>query len=318
MISGEIILWSILVILLSTLVLLIGIRNVFSFTSKWIKFILLLVFKILISILKILYWPIKYLLNHLKTTLLIFLAGITIFFIYGNYLMLSEACKILLFNYGKIELFQALLLIIIASWIGFIGYQVVLIIQRLIAPEKKLNWTFWITVYLILSLFWIGTVFISSFVGIQPLDLRLRDANNNNSIVPGGQVDCTIRDKSYLLGEKIQCRIKPQLSNMSIVATFKSENKTWKEDISETFQFTASEGMDRIHFSINGKDKKRDTQNYTIAYDYKFLTMEEYNSKRAEFVKWMLSLFGILLFAVPSAVLNFEKITKRNERTDER
>ncbi|MBC8435245.1 hypothetical protein H8D91_01960 [archaeon] len=232
--------------------------------------------------------------------------------------MLSEACKILLFNYGKIELFQALLLIIIASWIGFIGYQVVLIIQRLIAPEKKLNWTFWITVYLILSLFWIGTVFISSFVGIQPLDLRLRDANNNNSIVPGGQVDCTIRDKSYLLGEKIQCRIKPQLSNMSIVATFKSENKTWKEDISETFQFTASEGMDRIHFSINGKDKKRDTQNYTIAYDYKFLTMEEYNSKRAEFVKWMLSLFGILLFAVPSAVLNFEKITKRNERTDER
>lgn len=220
-----------------------------------------------------------------------------------------------IFGEGEVSIF--LLLSCIFIGIGYFIYLMISVIHKLLS--KEMNKWFWVTIISIFCLFYIGFLLIgSSFIDMD-LKLKLRNLNDENRQV--GEINCTDDNGILLVYDKAECQYSPILNNTASYVRFKLENNSEfakpLEKREDKLTFEVPDNVRNVFFYISGKDKENKSKEYTISYNcgYSdcFLSKDEYDKKIDLWKYQIYILFGIVLFSVPSATVNFSNLLEKSK-----
>ena len=219
--------------------------------------------------------------------------------------LILEPFDILTKNLGELEVLELLV------W-GLLVFIVIYIICIIIYTSYKIfkrkpNWWVWGTILGIICLFYIGFVFIDYEIGVK--DLRFLRTDESGKTI---EVNCTSQSGNLLVEETINCKIQPQLKNSSLNVIFTFNNGTSKKVDIRNLTFIAPSEVKYLLFEMNGADINNKTVYLSVGRPYKFLTEEEYEQNRKEFVGYMLALLGITLFSIPALAVNFKTLSKKS------
>ena len=183
--------------------------------------------------------------------------------------------------------------------------------------NKPCNKWILVTILGMLFLLHFGLDFIDSEIGNKDLQLPLIDDYNYPKIV--GQFNCTNSNRVLLINDTINCQYSPKLFNDSVYVIFsyddgKNDSIIKMQDMS----FQAPNDIRHVHFRVEGYNQNGKLKIYSYGVDYKFLNREEFRQNRKEFITYVLALFGIILFSIPSLAVNFQTLYYTNKGKNEK
>ena len=174
--------------------------------------------------------------------------------------------------------------------------------------NKKINWWIVSTILLIIYVFAVGMLFIDYAIGTKNIDLVLRDDLNNLRIV--GNITCTGNSGVPIAGEYVICDFKPVLLNHSAYVTFKFINKSMRTESIQNLVFVAPQDVEYVNFIIKGIDLQNNLRDFSTGKAHHFPTSIEYEQNRGKLLRYMLALLAIVLFSIPSAMVNFKSLCR--------
>ena len=192
----------------------------------------------------------------------------------------------------------------------FFSYLQLKIINEVTKPKIN-SWIYW-TIILIIIVILFGLVFINAEFGVKPLSFRLREVGHIENVL--GNITCRGLNSYILTGEIAICSVEPQLkiTSAELIAT---DAKGYGNQIDilgrERLNFTAPIGNVKLQFNIDGFDSKGNKQFLSTTSSYEFLTKEEYDKKREKFLTYLLGVFFVALFSIPSMMVNIKELNKR-------
>ncbi len=197
---------------------------------------------------------------------------------------------------------------------GRLGY--VLHLLRGVGERKWLKGT----VLMMVVAFFIGTVFFWDFYGYSRdnLDSKLNDNGDKSKQI--GVIDCEDDSKQFLVGSMVNCTLKPDSPkdalrdyNSTIKFTFINGSTTSNEKMNNYISFIAPPNTIRTDFYIIGLDENNSVRNLGVARTFTFYNYKERIQRNYNFVASILGLFGIVIFAIPNAVVNFKDLLKTDD-----
>ena len=175
--------------------------------------------------------------------------------------------------------------------------------------KLKINeWIYWTVIFIIIFVLF-GFVFVNVEFGAQPLVFRLREVGHIENML--GNITCRGLNPQILAGERAICNVEPQLRIISSeLITTDAKGEGSQIDIlgKERMNFTAPIGNVKLQFNIAGFDSKGNKQFLSTTSTYDFLTKEEYDKRREKFLTYLLGLFFVALFSIPSMMANLKKL----------
>lgn len=200
--------------------------------------------------------------------------------------------------------------------LGFSIYAILSFINR--NSKKKLNLWKIFTYYLMFSIFFLGMIFIDVNSNLDdPLKLIIRDSKNNLP-VEGGFIYCNLTKNIYLAEDHVYCSINTNLNNFTSFVTFFYKNKTESEGELEQIgnqkiHFIAPKDLDQIYFRFIENTVEEEYKLYHVRNLYHFPTKEELLEIKKEFVGLFLGLLAIVLFAIPSMMINLRSLFNNSQ-----
>jgi len=187
------------------------------------------------------------------------------------------------------------------------------LILFLLAPILIKKWTkpeWWslTTVILILSIFYIGIVFIIGVTSPPTLDLNvIRCRDSNNTIID--RISCSDRYGEFITGNLIECKTtKINIDNLNKTLTFKFRDGTSNKTTQDNLNFLAKDNLLSVNFRIERLNETGADPCYIAESKVRFLTQGEYNNLRENRNYYFITLLGVLAFAIPPFVINLRKI----------
>lgn len=212
-------------------------------------------------------------------------------------------------NFGKYAILNLFTFTIISLFVLFLIY---LIINRIYSFKKeKPNWWIWGSILCMLFFFCVGFFFIDSQFGNKDIRFNLNDDVAHKQV---GTINCTNHRGALLVTDNVNCEISPKLTILNAAVDFDMENgglvsKTMENE--KQLSFLVIPGISKITFKLRGIDEKGDIRLLSTAAPYEFLTEEKYQKNKENFILYLIALFGIVLFSVPSMVNNFKNISEK-------
>ncbi len=222
--------------------------------------------------------------------------------LFGFYTFIIEVISI---NFRDGSLFVG---VIFASLIVLaIVYAVLNLIYKI--NHRNPNYWVWGMFGGMIFFFLLGLVFLQTTFGVQTLNLKIWDKEGN--IV--GILNCDSDDHRLLVGSEIRCKLVDYpLSNSNSTFWFKQRNGSTIEIWNPGFKFIAPVDVVKMKATIEATT----IQNKTIVLEsgapYTFLTIEEDKQRQEKFIVMFLGLLGLVIFTVPSLVINLRKIFKHS------
>ncbi|MBI2675284.1 MAG: hypothetical protein HYX24_02405 [Candidatus Aenigmarchaeota archaeon] len=252
-----------------------------------------------------------------KWMLLAIIIALAIVFVYGFNITFNMWHNSLLAMFGSSFVSLIALHFLAAIIVGYIYYEF-----RKFAHElgEKFNKWFTLTIVISFVLLYVGTIAINYTVSPPNLDSVLRDRNNNQIV---GVIDCLDESQQneisfggqYIVGNRVICKVtKPELQQFDAAITL-----TDKDDIPTTFHrqneiwFIALENTKRIYFEIDGIDSKGERLSLHVSRNMVFPTQDESAEISNKMLAYFIALVGVVLFSVPSAMVNLQKLYRDKE-----
>lgn len=192
---------------------------------------------------------------------------------------------------------------VVISLIYLVVYTVLLYYK--FSKEKKFNWwkinTFCIMVLLLI----VGLMFIQSTLGQKKLDLVLREYGNDKKVL--GNIQCTDNNNDLIVGNTVFCQMQPILTNISAYINFTLDNNSIISQNFSNLRFIPPNNVKSIYLQINGDSEGKHMQLH-IGYAVKFLDKDENEKRKEKFTAYILGLFGVILFSVPSMMVNLKDL----------
>lgn len=191
---------------------------------------------------------------------------------------------------------------------------------------KKPNWWFWGTILLMAYIFLVGVYFIDFNYGkIEEISQPLNDCNSSIVIA---SIKCSNEARVVLTGERLTCSIYKtdgslfeELTDIRGNVSFRIIGKVGLIEPLDNLTFVLPNDSEYINFKVIGNNSRYNTTVCgDVGYPYRFPTLEEYKQNMRNFPLYILSLFGIILFSVPTIAVNFEKLWRKGKekRVEER
>lgn len=203
-------------------------------------------------------------------------------------------------NIGSFEsslIFQAFILSLLPSII-LVGIAVIFF-------ERKIFWIALVIAFWLIS-FSVGIIFLElAFAPSKIKDWPFQD--KNDSIV--GKLNCYYPNDIVFIHDSVKCTFdineNRRLNNSASVVQMKVLGKVVDEyNGTETeLEFNASKKIDYIYFRIYNN-----LTEYNVGYPYKFLTLDEYDINKREFIKYFLGLIGLIIITIPLLVKNIRDL----------
>ncbi|MDO8628753.1 MAG: hypothetical protein Q7R56_03290, partial [Nanoarchaeota archaeon] len=174
--------------------------------------------------------------------------------------------------------------------------------------DYQRNNFFWNTVMIMFVLFCIGIVFIDYELGNKPLELYLMEPPDYKSTF--SVMTCKGPSIAPVIGEKLECKIKKDIKNIqgNLSINYKDRGNNISP-FSNEITFEAQENITYLLFNLQGE--YRDEIKYlSVGFSPTFITNQEYRENRKDFLGYLFALFGIIIFSIPAAAINFKKMIK--------
>ncbi|GEM_PF-4157338 len=180
-------------------------------------------------------------------------------------------------------------------------------------------WTFLTLLFVILGLVF-GLILIDNLSKAKHIELNLQNVQTRTY---GGNVSCwRMQDGGKLIyaGDPFECAFYEitHLKDKFLLVDMRLENgtiitKANQDGSSSISNIIAPKDMEYISFTIRGKrvDYPNTRLSFSTGYPRTFLTREEYEENRRLFTSYVIGLIGILLFAVPTFIINLRNIMKK-------
>ncbi len=155
---------------------------------------------------------------------------------------------------------------------------------------------------------------INSLKGIEDIHLYLNDDDMGRIRVENGNLTCPFPSNAFLVNDIVSCSISPYLKNISATVHFILLNGTQYEEDFSKLSFKAPADLNEIVFMIRGIDDSGNIKHFSTANKYYFLTKQEYEAKRLDFINYILIVLGIIFFSIPSMMNNFKNLSKKEDK----
>lgn len=227
-------------------------------------------------------------------------------FLFGFNLLFKEWFNSLLDMFGNKTIALLILHALSAIAVGFVYYTLMKFSHRKFKESFKV-W-FQLTIICSLIILYVGTMAIYTVVGTPNLDSVLRDKNAQDNVV--GELDCTDESRQFMQGNRIECNIlKPNFVSFNSTITLTNEDGS-KAEFSRDNEiwFNALEKTKKVYFEINGIDKNGEYFNLHVSRNFEFTTPDQVIENNNKRMAYFIALLGVILFSVPSFVLNLRKL----------
>ncbi len=239
----------------------------------------------------------------LKIILLI-LIGVCSYGLYKFRSLLPEFLEIFQRNFGEYN--TGIFILVLLGFFSFFFFVGLIIWSAGLIDKKPLNWWFVSTILIILYVFLTGIFFIDYAIGTKDIELVLRDTQDNYRIV--GNISCSGSSGVITAGQRVICDFEPKLINYSAFVTFKLANGSLVLENINNLTFIAPEKIKDVAFSIQGVDAGGREWELSVSNAHNFPTLEEYEQNRGRILRYILALLAIVLFSIPSAMVNFKSL----------
>lgn len=205
-----------------------------------------------------------------------------------------------------------------------IGFTVLLILYIFIAgsikliymlkPDKKFNFWFFNTIFMIVFFLIIGIFFISEAT-TQSLDFGLNDENKN---LTRANIDlmCEGESKRLLYNTEYNCYLKDPkieenitLKNLTGSILFRDDNSTSEDFFNNSISFKVPVNTSYLLIKVNG-NYKNESVSWSSGRPFNFITKDQEKEVKQDFLKNLFILFTLVFFSIPTMMLNFKKLMK--------
>ncbi len=181
---------------------------------------------------------------------------------------------------------------------------------------KKVNFYPYITLLVMLFVFWGGLLFVDSMYGNQNknIDLLLNiDGNTQNRYFEDGKIICSNPYTDIYVNSTVNCEVFPNSKINSANVTFISAIGNIEKIPLENMTFTFPYEVSRIIFEMN-LTKENQTYYVTTSNNYKniFTFYEDSLERDKNFILYVFILLGLVFFSIPPMVEKFSDIIKKN------
>lgn len=201
------------------------------------------------------------------------------------------------------------------NWVSLI-YLIILAIFLFVPLFIFIKWgkSYKAFFYAFVLFFMLGLVFINMVWGLQELDLILfDDASHKDS----GRIICVPPTRSvYLQNEEVHCKLKSYYDNNNNHIHFYNprlditlSNGSEIHPNFKNLSFIAPAQKVYLYLKIDGSQGGIN-KTFSVGYPYEFLSQEKYDLRIKEFIFAFLALMSLILFQLPSFILNMKEIFK--------
>ncbi len=213
------------------------------------------------------------------------------------------------------------------SILGCFNYMILFfiigVLYLYINKGHRPNLWIYFTIFIMLLLLFGGIYLIDAVYGYNNAKFKLPTWSlvNENGVNTNNLTCSSPQGTRIIVGNQLNCSISPSLSNITqleaniTVKTIFEDKKSFKMDLAvgtdNTFLFTPQSDVAYLGSSISYKDVNGRTVYLStdILYYYKFYTKED----EQNFMTSSIVLLGVILFSVPSMMVNFRKLSKQGE-----
>ena len=136
---------------------------------------------------------------------------------------------------------------------------------------KSINFMVRLTIAFMVSLSFVGIIFIDSEIGNKELKAYLRDEDNNSTVI--GNITCKDKSDRVILDiDNVFCLIFPELENVSTDLAFTFSDRTREEKSFKGLNFWALPDVKYVEFYITGVDSEGNHRRFSAVSKYHFLT----------------------------------------------
>ncbi|MFA5992441.1 MAG: hypothetical protein WC796_01910 [Candidatus Pacearchaeota archaeon] len=196
---------------------------------------------------------------------------------------------------GDFSLFIIILIILVLHLI---------FLKKVWTPVNKRNKRLLISIFLIILLLNIGSVFINIYTGERRMDFDLTNCYGNHEKL--GEIKCADLNNHVISGNKVYCKFQ----NM-IIESFPGEGKvnfTFADGSSKTEKIYSNESYSFIvpfNLSYISFEFRDNNTCFSVGWPIRYPNYEEFKTEKNSFMYLTLALLGFCLLSVPIIVKNF-------------
>jgi len=258
----------------------------------------------------------KWLKKHnkgIEIALLIILILMTLFIgsLWG--MMIKDTLELLTKFFGKETMGIIIAYTILAIMTSAIYLLIMKIASEMLSQEKKFNFCFHLTICAVVSFFCIGIISISLFTNIQDLSSILKDKNNKD--LPAGELKCYQSSGGILEGGMVKCNVtKPTLAQFNSTVTLIDRYNNFTPIVgSDIIEFEAKGGTTYVYFEIEGATPEGNHVSLHVGRNIEVVSQEELDDKKDRRLAYVVGLIVLILFSVPSAILNLRELYREKK-----
>jgi hypothetical protein len=191
-----------------------------------------------------------------------------------------------------------------------------LYISKKSKKKKVVSWWIWNTICIMIFFLITGLIFIDKST-TQEFGLRLNDELNNLDKVDYDFI-CEGETERLLYESEYECKIiepksknRVNIANLSGIISFKREFDTKYYRFNDTIKFEVPINTTHILVHISGYNNNK-LINWSSGHNFNFVTKQEDELMKKEFLHNLFILFTLIFFSVPTMMVSFKSLAKKN------
>ncbi|MCW8966665.1 MAG: hypothetical protein OQK82_08285 [Candidatus Pacearchaeota archaeon] len=195
--------------------------------------------------------------------------------------------------------------------LGISAFLIPILIKK---KWKNMNLKFYITILVMLFVFWGGLLLIDNLYGNQDknIDLLLNiNGNSSNRYFGNGTITCSNPYTDIYVNSSVTCSVYPNSEIISANITFVSVIGNFEKIPLDNMTFVLPYEISSISFEL-GLIKNNETYYVTTSNDYKniFTSYKDSIERDEKFMLYLFVLLGIVFFSIPSMMEKFFEMAR--------